>query len=358
MKIKRFFLLIGLTSILSIGIVWLLYVSSERIMQQENPFIRRFIPQLVDFETKIDLPSNSYYIAGFGDSVLYMGNLLAPLYAMEIDASLRTIKEIKLAPEESSFNFRSVQFRVVPPNFFLFDGTVPCFYIGNINDWSAELKVDGDPYFTLAEPLDPYNFVFRSNKSITGENILGILNFACPEDYNLLENLLIKQNENDGIFDTDGFLLVDKETSTIVYTYRYRNQFLILNSNGEVVSQGNTIDTVSVAKIKIERTSKGLEMSAPPTSVNLTGAVFKNHLFISSALRGKYDDKKSWDKSATIDVYDTKNRIYLFSFYLTGLKDKKLKQFFVTEDKIYALFGSQIMAYKISGELKNRLKSN
>ncbi|HUH34294.1 MAG TPA: MauE/DoxX family redox-associated membrane protein [Moheibacter sp.] len=353
-KISIFSKLILLAT-LSSAVVMVLFFSSEHIIKKENPFIRSFPPHIIEFEKQIELKNNSYYFAGLTDSVIFLGNYLSPLNALELHNSFHKLKEIRLEPEESNFKFRAVQLRVFTPNFFLFDGSVPCFYVGEIENKRAKLKVEDEPYFTIAEPIDENTIVFRSNKSETGENVLGSLDLKSPKGFKLFENLLIAQNENDGIFDTDGFLLVDNHSRNFVYTYRYRNQFSVVNHNGRLIYQGNTIDTVSIAKIKIVRTSKGLEMKTTPTAVNLNGAVFKNHLFIHSALRGKYDDKKTWGMSATIDVYDVKKGIYLFSFYLTGLNEKKLSQFVVSEGNLYALFGSQIMKYRISGLLKESL---
>ncbi len=180
MKLKSFTFLIVLTSLLATGLVWILYVSSERIMQKENPFIRSFPPHIVEYEKQIDLKYNSYYFAGTDEGTVYLGNNTAPLHALAIDTSFNHKIEIKILPEKSDFKFRAVQLRVLPPDFYLLDGSVPCIYSGEIYDWKARLKLEGFPYFTSAEPIGSNSFVFRSNSIESGENILGTLKLDNP----------------------------------------------------------------------------------------------------------------------------------------------------------------------------------
>ncbi|HLV24410.1 MAG TPA: hypothetical protein VKY36_06510 [Moheibacter sp.] len=356
MKLKSFTFLIILTSLLATGLVWILYVSSERIMQKENPFIRSFPPHIVEYENQIDLKYNSYYFAGSDEGTFYLGNNTAPLHALEIDTSLNHKVEIKILPEKSYFKFRSVQLRVLPPDFYLLDGSVPCVYSGKISDWKARLKLEGSPYFTSAEPISSNSFVFRSNSIESGENILGTLKLGNSSEFKLSGELLQKQSGGDGIFDTDGTLLYNNESLKIIYLYRYRNQFIVADKEMNLVYRGNTIDTVSRARIKVTELNNERTMSAPPLSVNISAATYHNLLFVNSSLRGKHDNKKAWEMSSTIDVYDLEKRIYLFSFYIVGLNGKKMTRMLITSQKIYVIIDNQLMMYKPKGVLKKALE--
>src|SRR5690606_5491272 len=285
----------------------------------------------------------------------YLGNTTAPLQVLKISKDLKEIQSIKITPEESSFHFRSLQLKVIPPYFYLADGTVPCIYGGKTTDWKAKLKLEGAPYFTLIESMDSINFVFRSNSLRSGENIIGILKLSHPPQFKLTDQLLQKQNKKDGIFDTDGTLLVDKESTKIIYLYRYRNQFIVADKNADLLYRGNTIDTISQARIQVSEVNGERTMSKPPLSVNTDAAVYKNLLFVNSMLRGKYDNKKAWEMSSTIDVYDLVKRKYLFSFYIPAFNTKKISGVIVTDKKIYVLAGTKLILYETKGVLEHKL---
>src|SRR5690606_11253092 len=288
MKPKSLFYLLLISSSIGVGVVWILYISSERIMQKDNPFIRSFPPHIVEYEKQIDLKFNSYYFAGNDEGKIYLGNNTAPLHVLAIDTALNNIQEIKIQPEKSNFRFRSDQLRVTPPYFYLLDGSVPCIYGGKITDWKAKLKLESSPYFTIAEPIDSNAFGFRSNLAESGENVLGVLEFGNPPKIKLSPELLQKQIKGDGIFDTDGTLIYNNVLSQIIYLYRYRNQFIVADKKTSLIYRGNTIDTISHAHIKFARLGEERMMSAPPLSVNNSGTAYNNLLFVNSALRGKH----------------------------------------------------------------------
>lgn len=346
-----------MTAVLAAGFVWIIHISSRSSIQKTYPFIRSFPSHIVEFEKQIDLKFDSYYIAGTGLSSIYLGNSMAPLHALDIDTSFSNIQEIKIRPEESNFKFRSVQFRVIPPDFFLYDGSVPCVYKGKISDWEAKLLQIELPYFTFAEPIDSNSFVIRSNIPISGENVLGGFKLTNPVDFTFYDNLVKKQSEDDGIFDTDGTLLYNREMGNIIYVYRYRNQFIVADKIGNSIFEGQTIDTISKAQIKVARTVDGITMSAPPLSVNFDAITYKHLLFVNSALRGKYESEKAWKMYSTIDVYDLSRRRYLYSFYLTNAKGEKLESMIIKEDNIYAVMGSQLLKFKIQNVLKMEVEN-
>lgn len=345
-----------LLAILSSAVVMVLFFSSEHIIKKENPFIRSFPPHVVEFEKQIDLKYNSYYFSGSDEGTIYLGNNMAPLHALAIDTSLQHKIDIKILPEKSNFKFRSVQLRVLPPDFYLLDGSVPCIYSGKISDWNARLKLEGSPYFTSAEPMSSDSFVFRSNSIESGENILGTLKLGNSSEFKLSERLLQKESKGDGIFDTDGSLLYNNESMRIIYLYRYRNQFVVADREMNVIYRGNTIDTVSHAQIEVTQLEGERTMSAPPLSVNISAATYHNLLFVNSSLRGKHDSKKAWEMSSTIDVYDLEKRNYLFSFYIAGLNGKKATKMLITSEKIYVIVDHQLMMYRVKNALKNKLR--
>lgn len=355
MKSKRLFFYQLITTVVGVSILLVLNHSSEAVMQKQNPFLRSFPPHLTEYVEQVDLQFNSYYFAGYDKGILYLGNYTAPLHVIAIDTTFKDKQEISITPEKSNFQFRSVQLRVTPPNFYLMDGTVPCVYSGNITDWKAGLRLKANPYFTLAEPIDSITFAFRANSSNAGVNVLGTFKLTTPPFVSLSPRLLQKEPGGDGIFDTDGTLLYNRGLSNIVYVYRYRNQFVVADKGANLVYRGKTIDTVSQAQIKVAQLDGERKMAAPPLSVNTASAVCNTLLFVNSTLRGKYDNLKSWKNASTIDVYDLNKNVYLFSFYIAGMDGIKLKSLLVSPTHLYALIDTQLVSYAIKGNLKKEM---
>jgi len=76
------------TIVMSIGLMVILFLSSEEQVHRNNAFIRRFPPHPVIKEYDIDLGFNSYYVAGLGKDMVYLGNSTAPLHLLKINLSL------------------------------------------------------------------------------------------------------------------------------------------------------------------------------------------------------------------------------------------------------------------------------
>ena len=92
--------LIKLTSIsvFSVVSVVILYNLSENEMHRNNAFIRRYPHHPISDSKVIPLGYNSYYIAGFNEGKIILGNTTAPLHIVEIDTTLedKIVRRIKI----------------------------------------------------------------------------------------------------------------------------------------------------------------------------------------------------------------------------------------------------------------------
>lgn len=325
----------------------LLFIFSEDIIHHQNNFIRRF-PNQVTKAHQIDLRFNSYYLAGTTGNKIYLGNYTAPLLITVIDTALKTKKEFNANLSNINYPFQSVQVRVVPPNFYVVDGTVPIIFKGKIKDWKASVKWHGSVLFSRFELIDSLTIACRSIKNPSGESVLGTLYFGNPAVFNLNYKLLQKQI--DGIFDVDGTLQYDPQLKRLVYVYLYRNQFIVADKRLNLDYRGKTIDTVHRAQIEVAYLANTQEkkLAAPPLIVNKISAVYKNLLFVNSGLPGRYEDDKMWKEASIIDVYDLNDKSYISSFYIYDISNKKLKSFFVRDNHLYGFVGQYLVDYKFT----------
>jgi uncharacterized membrane protein YphA (DoxX/SURF4 family) len=337
----------GLTILLSSGIVVFIFLSSEHIIKKQNNFTRRYLQHLIEEDKVFDLGANSYYFAGADGEKIYLGNSTAPLIITTIDSALIHKVELKVNVDQTNFTVRSVKAQVRPPHYYIYDGSVPIVYRGNLSSTNAKTISFGDAYFDQLKILDSAKFAIRTLNSKTQNFTLGILNLNAKPRVTLYDNIIEKQK--DGVFDADGILIQDLNHDQYIYTYFYRNQFLILDSSLHLLRKLRTIDTVSRAQVQVALLKNGQhKMNAPPLMVNKGMVAHGGLLFNQSNLKGKYETAEIWKEASIIDVYWTDQQEYVGSFYISNRKDGKMSDMMVTDRYLYILCGNGIVRYQFS----------
>lgn len=343
--------IITFSMLCSIIIVVVLFLSSEEIMHRNNPFIRRYIRHSVELVQQVDLKYNSYYFAGADKKNLYLGNYTDPFGVLIMDSSYKQQQTKRIPFQDNGAPFRWIMLKVNAPFFYLMDGSVPSIFKGTISNWRITNEIKGLPRFTSAEPIDSTRLVLRNNTGFKNANLLGIFDPGSTPQIQYFPWLL--QQQIDGIFDTDGSLVYNDKLDKIIYTYYYRNEFIVWDVHGKFYSS-HTIDTITRAKIKVTDLKGETErrMSAPPFFVNALTATKNNLLFVHSKVPGRYENSKIWKIASVIDVYDIKKKTYLLSFPLFTQDGSKIKALLVSASHLYALSGSQLYVYELRELLK------
>lgn len=358
MKKRRLIGLLSLITISSFCVVSVLFMLSENVIHYYNKLTRRFPHSPVSKETSLDLKLNSFYFAGVDSLHIYLGNITAPLMVTTLNTDLININSKMIDLNRKDLPFRGVKISVRSPFFFVTDGTVPCVFRGKTSDWKAVLIHSNGEYFGTALALDSAAIAVETYSKTTGDKILGVISIG--KQGRTILNPEILQKQFDGVFDTDGQLLYSEGIDKIIYLYAYRNQFTIADRNLKITSRGTTIDTITQAKLNIAKDTKHQQrqFSSPPQFVNKSSSVYKNLLFVNSAVPGKYEDDRMWKRSSIIDVYDFEAKSYLLSFTIQNFEGHKMKSFIVYNDKIYVLIGNKIDCYKIDSQIISKYKNN
>lgn len=348
---------ISSTVALSVFVVIVLFVSSEEIMHNKNPFIRRFPKHPVMRDTVIDLKFNSYYFAGADQNKIYLGNYSNPLHITAFVQQTKVKESIKIKFNEKNVPFVSVRAVVRDSSFYLMDGSVPAVFMGSISDWKISGNFKGLPYFTLAEPVDNSKLILRSNGRRNEPHVLAV--FDDKQNPKIKYNKTLLRKQKDGIFDTDGTLVYSEQLNKFVYTYYYRNEFVVTDTNAQLDYKGNTIDTITKAKIKVAHLKNGTQrkLSAPPLTVNANTAVCENLLFVNSKVSGRFENEKLWEQNFIIDVYDLEKGSYILSFTVNKIGKKKLHSFYVTPEYFYVIMENELAVYKLRENLKKEMKT-
>jgi uncharacterized membrane protein YphA (DoxX/SURF4 family) len=351
LKTSKLVVLFSVITISGITIVLILFAISENIIHYHNKLTRRFPQTPIQQIAAKDLKLNSYYFAGADSMHVYLGNTTAPLMVTTLNSKLLSTERNMIDLDHKELPFRGAAVMVEPPYFFVADGTVPCVFRGKIDNWNAKLIHQKGEYFTTTRAIDSNAIAVVTANRINGDNVLGVI--QLHKNGKTILNPAILQKQIDGVFDTDGMLLYNKEMERIIYLYAYRNQFTLADSHLNIVWKGNTIDTITKAKLHIEndKNHHQRQFSKPPLFVNNNCASYNNLLFVHSAIPGRFEDDKMWKNSSIIDVYDLNKKSYLLSFTISNLGGKKMRYLKVVNHKMYVLIGTNIILYKLQPKI-------
>jgi len=309
-----------------IAVVVILFLLSQQEMHRNNGFVRSYPHHPVTQIKGYRLPYNSYYIAGFSKGRILLGNDTAPLHLLAVDSLLSSEEKIRIAISDRQHPFRSVKIKVQENTFYLADGTVPIVYKGGTDSWKGTRLQGPDQFFSALLPIGQDRFAIRGRDTATGQHLLGFVDYSAGS-YKYAPALLEKKI--DGIFDTDGMLAYSPELKRLVYSYYYRNEFIVYGRNIELDYRGKAIDTVAMADLQLAKIqSKGeVKLAAKPPMIQKYAALAGHFLLLKSDRLGKYESEEIAKDASIIDVYDIQKQTYEFSFYLYHYKGEEIKEF-------------------------------
>jgi hypothetical protein len=314
------------------------------------PFSRSFANATITQEAIIEPDEKNLYFAGTDEGNIYFGHHRMPYMLIKCSKDLKHSEKIGLKMKGVD-SVRSLdQFKIIvePPYFYIANGMMPILVRGNIGHWIADTIVTKkDYYFTDVVPITSTTFALRSFSEYQNGLQLALLNRLDTPRFKFNFNLLTQQQ--DGLFSVYGYIIPYKQENKIIYVYTYRNQYLVIDSNMQNHQIKNTIDSFSIAPIRVGSYNQNSQhaLSSPGNVVNGASCVYKNNLYIKSTLLAKNEDVATFMNSSTIDVYDLKKGEYAFSFHIPNLNNNKFTDFRIVDDYIYVILKNKIAKFKI-----------
>jgi hypothetical protein len=346
---KTFFILLG-CFFSSIGVIRLLYTISYRVNHNPNGFIRLFPPHRVNFVNSTDLKYMGYYPAGATQTNIYLANSNATDQLIVMNYDFKDSQHIELnTPDANKLAWKTLNIAVDSPDIYMMDGFTPSIIHLHFPFFSGERYSLKRMPFISPIPLSPSSFAMRTYDKIHRQNTL-VKETVNPLKIVNSEGALQKQI--DGSFCTDGMLLYNKKASRLIYIYFYRNQFVCLDTNLNILYRNNTIDTNSRAKIQLTTifypSGHETTMSVPPVYVNRKACTDRDWIFVNSSLLANNEEKKVFDSHSVIDVYSVQNGAYQFSFYLPDHNKKRITDFRVFNNTLVAIYENYIYTFHLN----------
>jgi len=331
-KMKKVIILVAIAFSASIFVFLTGWVTADRTRYQ-NDFVRIFPPHVVEAVSTLDVPETKISIAGLSKNNIYLRERSIKGRALRIDDNGDTVfAQIEIPGD--------VELLVDSPYFFLLNGYAALLQRGTIDDWIVDTTFNDIPGFTTLQPLSGNSVVLRTIDMNRRKNV-----FVKSSSLTLPIDVL--ETQVDGILCTDGYLNYSKEKNRLVYVYRYRNDFMTLDTNLSVVLKGKTIDTTSRAKISVVEINGKITMAKPPVIVNRWSAVEGKFLFVNSNLIAKNETNQNSEDQSVIDVYDITDGSYRSSFYIDNVDNSRMQSFYVKDTTLYATFSKHIVKYKL-----------
>ncbi len=354
---KRLVISLLASNILSALFVLFLFLRSEYVIKQENNFTRRFLMHPVLKTKNIALENNTYYFAGSDNQKVYLGNRTRPQNLLSIDSSLQKLPNLKIDLDLKKYPYKKIEVKVYGNSYFIYDGTVPIISKGQLDNSETKVVSYKDAYFSQIAIINKNRIAIRALSSATKSMTLGLLTIGNAKNkVQLFPKLLEKQY--DGVFDSDGYLSSDLKSAQVTYIHAYRNQFLVMDSTMKLQRRLSTIDTTTIAQIKVTPLSDGrFKMSKPALLVNGQAKVFKDLLFNPAYLRGKHESLSRWKESRIFDVYNISKQEYIGSIYIDHYRDSEMSDFTVTDKHFYVIAGNQLIQYRLTNSLTKYFKN-
>ena len=330
--------------VFSVTTVLVLFISTYDSRNKYSSFQRVFAKAHIAEADSLDLKYNSYYFAGFDGHNIFLGNETAPFHLLGVNTALSDSQHHILKVRHDS-NFRKTYVRIHPPYFFLMDGVTPRILRGKLNDWLAEpLEINAE-HFNESIPIGNKSFIRR----VLDEDTKGYaLEKTSGVDQDLIMPPHLLQKQIDGRFCVDGMLHFNSQLNKLLYVYYYRNKYLVMDTTLKLDFYGETIDTISRAKLNIS-TIEGGNVSTLGHSliVNKLSCTYSSFLFVNSGIRARNETEGAFKNASAIDIYDLEARRYVQTFYVKNRNGKRVREFRIFNDKLFVLFDHYLIGYDL-----------
>ena len=325
----------------------IIFKYSKSKNHRNNDFNRLFPPYFIYNPKQIELSFNSFYLAGITKNNIYLGNITAPAFLLKLNYDLTDTSHLILkVPSRIEIASNAIRVCVDSPDIYMMEGISPKVLHGALNDLNLTDSYYNGVRFNTSSIISRSSFVLRTYDQVLERNILAKSTIQ-PKKTERFPNILTKRG--DGIFSIDGNLTMDQYTRQLVYVYYYRNEYICLDTNLNIISKGKTIDSVHTPQIKLSKifSEETTTFSAPPLTVNKTSCVDSGFLFVNSSLKAKNEDEFSFENNSVIDIYSLKNDEYQYSFYIPDHHHIKMKSFRVLNHQLIALYDHSLFTFSI-----------
>lgn len=350
MKWSKVLILILFVSTVAIGvIVALAWVSNNKITTEKG-FNRQFnIVNNASIVNTIIKREDITAIGGVSKNRIYF-QTKNPNQLVSTDLELKNDTDIVFDFGKNQRLGTKFKYIVDSPLAYIFAGNVPAVIVVNIPTKEKKIYQFTNSLFSRGVPISKQTFAVRGFDSLI-RTVDQIFMKFDPENSRLYKEDMVSERRNDGGISTDGVLQYDSTTNTLSYVFFYRNEFICMDTNLNVIYKTKTVDTFSILQAKSDSVYQNGDLTYTNTSplriINGDCCVDQGKLFINSWVKADNESVVNNSQNAVIDVYDLKNGTFAGSFYIPKFKNERMKGFKIVSNLIIVLYKNYIVTYKL-----------
>lgn len=337
-----------LIGFLSIAAVFMVYMRSGMDEVHLNGFNRKRNVILPSLLHALDLKYKSYYISGLSNVKIYLGNRIATSHLLTSNYAMNDTSQTYLPFAAKNVYWPKVNLSVNFPDVYLTEYQTPRFITAKLPFSAEQVRDIAGIQFDDVKVISAHSLIVRRFDPDLRQKVLRKIGI----ENDLVMGPSFKPTmQMDGSFSIDGFMFYNKQSAKLFYTYYYRNQFVCLDTNMNLLYTASTIDSNQFAKLKIStiKKEKSTEtvFAAPPIVVNKQGYSFGSWIYMNSALQADNDSRRDFEGNSIIDVYSSEDGKYYGSLYLPNYAGNKISDFAVYGNILVAISGNFLLSYKI-----------
>jgi len=332
--------------LLAIGIISLFAWQAERPINEKNGFMRKFVGASLDTMGVMLREKNVTAAIGATEhQIFFQTNTPGKLFITDKHLGNEHYFSFDLVPDKklSSLFFCAIDSPVV----YVFAANVPAVFTGNLNTKSITRHLLPGTIYTRSAVVSPSNFMFRGFDKARGASNQVFLKGGLENNIIQWENG-VSEKHNDGGIITDGLLHYDSLTHLLAYINFYRNLFLCLDTNLNLVYKGHTIDTFRTVATRNLPGEQRYSGGKPSRLINWENCVADGLLYNNSWIKSDNESIDNFKRNSVIDVYRLSDGQYEKSFYIPAFKGERLYRFWIFGDRIIVLYKHYIVAYTLN----------
>jgi hypothetical protein len=326
-------------------ILFLLFTFAYLPNRKKNGFNRHFLSTSLTKSHENSFLLETSRISGISKDRYYITGQ-NPGWMLILNKDLKVIDTL-------IFNVRQINKFLAPntivdsPNIYMYAGNLSYLIKGKLDKKTVDLTALKTPVFVRTAQISPQLLVVRGFDSSNKKQVFKKIN--CNDGSVEKEAPLISDDKAFGM-STDGTLLYDNATNALVYVEFYKNDFICIDTNLNLIYKGKTIDTTNNFDLIIHKESADSTLKVTPgknrEEVNITATIYNKQLYVISALKADNEDEKVFRTNWPVDIYSTENGKYIGSIYIPKATGKKIKSINISGNGITVLYDDlKIISY-------------
>ncbi|MDM8175979.1 hypothetical protein QT327_16760 [Olivibacter sp. 47] len=322
----------------------LLYINTDLPNKTKNGFDRTFIGSN---PTRINLWKSdlglSQLLSINADKIYFSASQNGLIVSYNIKDNQVSKMNFLTHSESKALNFPITGIFKRGEILYVFQGNNQNIILGNLKNNNYTLKSIKSGKFSYGIPLSQETYILRQFTSDNKDKRFVKINVS-KNTKKVEQNISFASN--DGGFSNDGILRFDPQTKLISYVHYYSNNIICFDTNLNLISKFNTIDTISY---KPSISNKSI------LTTNQTAALSGEFLFVCSNLKADNEDPKLYKQNIPIDIYNVCSAKYVGSFYIPTIQNKLAKNMIVKKGVLYILYNNNYFAiYKLPIDLPDQ----